>query len=244
MISKNELKSIKSLKVKKYRLREKRFMIEGAKNVLESVKSNYVIDVILATESFCRINHEALQDQNVTIVDESVLAEAGTFKSNNTCLAVLQTMDLNKVEIDSNRQIFALDGIRDPGNLGTIIRTLEWFGFDQLVCSSDSAELYNPKVVNSTMGSFTRMQIYYAELEDFLKVTTLTKYGADMNGLNLFEAKIDQPSIIVMGSESHGISSGVTSTLDHSINVPRYGNAESLNVAIATGVIASYLRMS
>ncbi len=244
MISKSELKLIKSLKVKKYRLREKRFIVEGAKNVLELIKSSYEVETILCTQDFYQANRGHLGNCYTEIVSEKILNDVGTFKSNDACIAVVHSREDSQEELDFKKQLFALDGVSDPGNLGTIIRTLDWFGFDQLVCSQDSAELNNPKVINSTMGSFTRLKICYLDLENFLDQCDLAKYGAEMNGSNLYETAIDQPSIIVMGSESHGISDAVKSKLDCSINVPRYGTAESLNVAIATGIIASYLRMS
>jgi len=243
MISKNELKLIKSLKVKKYRVREKRFLVEGAKNVLELIKSEYVTDQVLCTKDFYGINERYLKDLNTHIVGEKVLEDTGTFKTNSTCLAVARSEEQTAEDIDKTKQIFALDGVSDPGNLGTIIRTLDWFGFDQLVCSPDSAEFYNPKVINSTMGSFTKVIVCYTDLGKFLSECNLPVYGAEMKGLNLFDSKIDDPSIIVMGSESHGLSEKLKAELDFSISIPRFGEAESLNVATATGVIASYLRI-
>ncbi|MEP1097276.1 MAG: RNA methyltransferase [Cyclobacteriaceae bacterium] len=243
MISKNELKLIKSLKVKKYRVREKRFLIEGAKNVLELIKSEYAIDQILCTKEFYEINEAYLKDLETQIVSEKVLEDSGTFKTNSTCLAVARFEEYSVENIDMTKQIFALDGVSDPGNLGTIIRTLDWFGFGQLVCSLDCAEFHNPKVINSTMGSFARITVCYTDLEKFLSRCSLPAYGAEMKGLNLFDSKIVNPSIIVMGSESHGLSENVKTKLDFSVSIPRFGEAESLNVATATGVIASYLRM-
>ncbi len=244
MISKSELKRVKSLKVKKYRLREKRFIVEGAKNVLELIKSSYDVETILCSEDFYQKNQEDLSNCNAEVVSAKTLNDVGSFKNNDSCIAVVHLKEHSINKLDLGKQLFVLDGVSDPGNLGTIIRTLDWFGFNQLVCSQDSAELHNPKVINSTMGSFTRVKVCYVDLGNFLDQCDLPKYGAEMEGLNLFEMSIDKPSIIVMGSESHGISETVKSKLDHSINVPKYGNAESLNVAIATGIIAGYLRIS
>ncbi|MEP5612416.1 MAG: RNA methyltransferase [Cyclobacteriaceae bacterium] len=243
MISKNELKLIKSLKVKKYRVREKRFLVEGAKNVLELIKSTYVTDQILCTQEFYGTNEGYLKNLDTHIVSEKVLEDTGTFKTNSTCLAVARSKEQPIGDIDLTKQIFVLDGVSDPGNLGTIIRTLDWFGFGQLVCSLDSAEFYNPKVINSTMGSFAKVTLCYTDLAKFLSQSNLSIYGAEMNGLNLFDSKIEDPSVIVMGSESHGLSEDVKSMLNFSVSIPRFGDAESLNVATATGIIASYLRM-
>ena len=244
MISKNNIKLIKSLKVKKYRLREKRFIVEGAKNVLELITSDYNIDLILCTDEFMQTHSKFFSDFSVVIVDRKLLEELGTFESNDTCLAVAHSKEYDATDIDFDSPIFVLDGINDPGNLGTIIRTLDWFGFNQIMCSKDSAELYNPKVVNSTMGSFTRVRVFYMDLSEFLKTYDKPIYGAEMNGSSLYETTIESPSAIVMGSESHGISEPVKGLLSNSITIPRVGAAESLNIAIATGIIANHLRVS
>lgn len=211
--------------------------------MLELVKSNYVTDQILCSKEFYEVNEADLENLKSSIVSEKILMDAGTFKTNSSCLAVGRSQEHEVADIDCQKQIFALDGVNDPGNLGTIIRTLDWFGFDQLVCSHNSAELYNPKVINSTMGSFTKIKVIYTDVEGFISQSALPAYGAEMNGSSLFESKLKKPSIVVMGSESHGISSQVKAKLNSSVTVPKYGKAESLNVAIATGIIASYLRM-
>lgn len=244
MVSKNELKVIKSLKVKKYRAREKRFIVEGSKNVLELLKSDFKVELVLSSLVFLAENREALRQTRTEVVTEKVLQDTSALTSNTTCLAVVELEDQSIDEIDPDRQTFVLDNIGDPGNLGTIIRTLDWFGFDQLVCSSSSADLYNPKTISSTMGSFTRVKTCYHDLVDFFSTTKLPTYGAVMNGTNLYKSSIERPSVIVMGSESHGISREILDKLDHSITIPRYGEAESLNVGIATGLIAGYLRSS
>lgn len=245
MVSKNELKVVKSLKVKKYRAREKRFIVEGAKNVLELLKSTYEVELILCSKAFYDANTKVNSAVRVEVVGDKVLAEASSFVSNTTCLAVVCFQEIAIGQLDLMKQTFVLDGISDPGNLGTIIRTLDWFGFDQIVCSPSSAELHNPKAISSTMGSFTRVRTYYGDLNEFFELTTtLPKYGAQMNGTDLYKTSIEIPSVIVMGSESHGISKEIQSKLDHSISIPKYGMAESLNVGIATGLIAGYLRMS
>lgn len=244
MVSKNELKFIKSLKVKKYRAREKRFIVEGAKNVLELLKSDYEVDQILCSKYFFEDNTSVLADWKTSIVSDRILADAGSFQTNNSSLAVVRCKEISIDDIDFGKQIFMLDGVSDPGNMGTIIRTLDWFGFDQLVCSPDSAERYNPKVINSTMGSFVRVKSYYTDLDSFLGTYKLPVYGAEMQGKSLFDTKLENPSIVVMGSESHGLSKRVKKRLSSSITIPKFGLAESLNVSIATGIIANHLRIS
>lgn len=244
MVSKNELKIIKSLKVKKYRLREKRFLVEGTKNVLELINSDFEVDVILGAESFFENENGLDSNHRIEVVNSKTLESISSFKSANSCVAVAKVIEFEIDQIEMDKQLFVLDGVNDPGNLGTIIRTLDWFGFNQMVCSENTADFYNPKVINSTMGSFSRMKIVYTDLPTFLDEYKYAVYGAEMEGTNLFDTNIDHPSIIAMGSESHGLSTDVKSKLSESITIPKYGSAESLNVGVATGIIASYLRLS
>ena len=243
MLSRKEQKFIKSLKVKKYRTREKCFLIEGAKNVQELLNSEFDIEMILGTEHFFSLNLKAGGHRN-EIVSAEMLQQLGTFKTNGDALAIAKTKkyDLNSVSYKDH--IFVLDGVGDPGNVGTIIRTLDWFGFDQLVCSEDCAEFYHPKVINSTMGSFARVKVVSCELESFFQKNTLPVYAADMDGSELNQMNQKEPTVIVMGSESHGLSQVTKQNMRECITIPRFGEAESLNVGIATGIIANYLRMS
>lgn len=243
MLSNKEQKVIKSLKVKKYRLREKRFLVEGTKNVLELLDSDFKVDLILGTEAFLNENNFAATNIRSERVKEDLLSQLGTFKTNEQVLAVAQMKEADSFVYDGKSHLFVLDGISDPGNLGTIIRTLDWFGFRNLVCSSNCAEFYHPRVISSTMGSFTRTKVYYEDLPGFLQGISTPKLGADMGGDSLFQRKSLPPHVIVMGSESHGISDEVKSVLDGYISIPKSGEAESLNVGVATGIIAGYLRM-
>ncbi|WP_424961770.1 TrmH family RNA methyltransferase [Ekhidna sp.] len=243
MLSRKEQKFIKSLKVKKYRMREKCFLIEGAKNVQELLKSDFDIEMILGTEEFFSLNLKSGDYRNEIVTGE-MLQQLGTFKTNEDALAVarIKLHDLHTLSFDDH--IFILDGVGDPGNVGTIIRTLDWFGFDQLVCSSDCAEFYHPKVINSTMGSFTRVKVVSCELENFFQKNKLPVYAADMDGNPLHSIDQKEPSAIVMGSESHGVSETTRKYMKECISIPRFGAAESLNVGIATGIIAGHLRIS
>ena len=244
MLSKNELKFIKSLKVKKYRVFEKRFLVEGSKNVLELLSSNFKVDMVLCSKEFFEAKYDVLSRMRTEVLNQKTLQSVGSFTTNTSCIALAQIQELAFDDIDFKQQIFVLDGVNDPGNLGTIIRTLNWFGFSQVICSQHSAELYNPKVISSTMGSFTNVKVWYHDLEDFFNSCPLPTYGADMNGQNVYEALLEKPSVVVMGNESHGISELVKQRLSLTISVPKYGKAESLNVGVVTGIIAGYLRMS
>lgn len=239
MISKNELKSIRSLKNKKYRESEKRFLVEGTKNVLELLKSDFRVEKILGTEEFQKDYSTTLDKTKFSLVTKKELKSVSTLATNESCLAVVHQKKFTLSDIDKSKTIFVLDGINDPGNLGTIIRSVDWFGFDQIVCSKGSVEFYNPKVILSSMGSFTRVKVIHSNLNAFLDDCPSLKVGADMNGQNLKQWVINEPIIVVMGSESHGISPEVKTGLDEVISISGSGSAESLNVGVATGIIAA-----
>lgn len=245
MVSKKQSKFIKSLKIKKYRTREKCFIVEGRKNVLEALTSNMTVRHVLATSQFIDNNAlpPAIVEHKLIIVDQSELEELGTFATNQDCMAVLEMPD-NAPILSFDDHVVVLDGVSDPGNLGTIIRTMDWFGLKHLVCSRETADFYNPKVVNSTMGSFARVRPFYTEIETFLQECPLAAFGADLKGLTPNEWKSDEPIALVMGSESHGISQEVIKLLKDRISIPKIGEAESLNVAIATGILCHHLRFN
>ena len=148
-----------------------------------------------------------------------------------------------QVENKNDSYQFALDGVGDPGNLGTIIRTLDWFGYNELICSRDCAEFYHPKVIASTMGSFTRVNVKYEDMNEYLSSVKVPIFAADMEGNSIHQSSIPKPSIILMGSESNGVSSACKKYVTDYISIPRVGLAESLNVGVATGIIASHLRL-
>lgn len=245
MLSKKEQKLIKSLKIKKYRTREKRFLVEGTKNVLELLDSHFEIDLIIGTKTFSETYEGEIEPHRFETVSPGLLTQLGFLKTNDSVLAVAKMKPMRLSDAGLKDSIFVLDGVSDPGNLGTIIRTLDWFGFDKLICSLDSADFYNPKTIASTMGSFTRVKVFYEELPVFLqKNSSFPIYITEMHGEAINTVEIAHPCIMVMGSESHGVSQEVASQADKSISIPRIGDeAESLNVGVATGIIASYLRI-
>lgn len=243
MVSKNEIKFIKSLKVKKYRVREQCFLVEGTKNVLELVNSEFTTQVVLGTSQFFDEN-EIPKGIRCELVDEKQLNEISSLQHLNSCVAISEMRQHSVDSIDFDKPIFILDGVNDPGNLGTIIRTLDWFGFDQVICLPGTAEFFNPKVIVSTMGSFARAKVVYEEFSNVAEYFKGPIYGAEMSGKSIFETNFSKMSVIVMGSESHGLSDAVKVSLNQSIHIPQFGNAESLNVGVATGIIAAQLRIS
>ncbi len=243
MISKRQSKFIKSLKIKKYRDAESAFLVEGRKNVLELLESGFKIKFIVCSTTFKESNIHSLKgDFDVFITSAEELAKLGTFKVNSECIAVVQKRSFDIKKIDLKGITFLLDDISDPGNLGTIIRTLDWFGFHQVICSTNTADLYNPKVINSSMGSFTRIKVYYTDLVALIAENKLPVYGTDMNGTPLTQLDFPSDAMIAMGSESHGLSKEVRSLVTSNISIPGYGKAESLNVGIATGIICHHIK--
>jgi TrmH family RNA methyltransferase len=241
MISKSELKFIRSLKIKKYRTAEKRFLVEGEKNVLELLSSDYKVERLFVTSDFQEAYYSKLAKIPHTEVSANELQNASALTTNDKALAVVQMKHHEISQIDLNRTIIALDGINDPGNLGTIIRTMDWFGLNQLVCSEDTVDFYNPKVIQATMGSFTRVAVAYASLAAFLKSYTGRKIGADIDGTPLNQSKIPHQSVMIMGSESHGIREAIRNEIDEFVTIPKFGSAESLNVGIATGILCHHI---
>jgi len=238
MLSKRKLKFFKSLQIKKYRQQSRNFLVEGAKGVEEALNSDFEVDYLAITESF----KKELEDKNillkgeVDVVTERELKAAGTFDSNNAGLAILKMPDQTAVPQALSGVTLMLDDVRDPGNLGTIIRMADWYGVEQIICSKQTADLYNPKVINATMGSFTRVSVYYADLEDFLNTKSLPVFGTLLSGDSIYTTGLKSDAIILMGNESKGISDQLMRFIDHPIKIPSRGGAESLNVAIATAI--------
>nr|WP_170148055.1 RNA methyltransferase [Marinoscillum furvescens] len=200
---------------------------------------------LLATDQFIDNNElpRSIVEGNLLNVDQKILEELGTFTTNQDCLAVLKMPD-NVQRVDFKDHVVVLDGVSDPGNLGTIIRTMDWFGIRHLVCSLDTADFYNPKVINATMGSFARVIPYYTDVPTFLADCPLPAFGADLHGVNAPDWQSDGAVALVMGSESHGISSSLAQHLEGKVTIPRIGEAESLNVAIATGILCHHMRFN
>jgi RNA methyltransferase, TrmH family len=240
MLSKAVIKYINSLQIKKYRSIHQAFLVEGAKSVRELLHSDFTIQKLFITEEFYTA-HTALLAEGYPyeLIPEKELVKAGTFASNNAALAIA-TMK-NPAPLDFSRQAFtiALDDIRDPGNLGTIIRLADWYGIRQLLCSPSCADFYNPKVIAATMGSFTRVQATYADLPDLLRQqpADMPIYGAALEGDNIHRLQLAPKGILVMGNEANGLSPEVSRQVKQLIRIPGFGQAESLNVATATAIL-------
>lgn len=237
MISKNQIKHITSLQQKKYRLVHQAFFAEGVKVIQELLESDFELVHLYSTNvDFLEVN-----SAKKSTIDSADLKKITALATPNTCLAVFKIPVTNTVIRDSGL-ILVLDSIRDPGNMGTILRLCDWFGVAQLVCSTQTVDIYNPKVVQATMGSIARVQVFYTDLSDFLSKTKLPVFGTFMEGKNIYKTNLPQEGIIIMGNEANGISPEIEKIVSNRLSIPRFGTVqktESLNVATATAIILS-----
>lgn len=244
MLSKAKIKYIKSLQVKKYRLQEQCFTVEGEKSVLEVLAADYHVKTLVVTEDFYT-RHPSLCEHfpnEFILASADDLATAGEFKTNAAALAIVGIKKHISVHPGGDEFALVLDDIRDPGNLGTIIRVADWYGITKIIASPETADFYNPKVLHASMGSFTRVQVYYTELVSYLSAYAHPVYGAFLSGENVHKMKWSSGGLIVIGNEAHGISGPVETLVTRRITIPRFGGAESLNAAVATAVILDGIR--
>ena len=244
MITKNQIKYINSLQQKKFRVENQSFIVEGAKSVLELLKSDFKIEMLFVTDEFFAENENVLQNLPIQeeIANQADLEKAGSFSSNNAALAVVKTKENEKLLVQDHEFALILDDIRDPGNLGTIIRVADWYGIHKIICSHSTVDFYNPKVISATMGSFTRSNLYYTDLGSFIKNQSVNVYGTLLDGDNIHKTKFSESGYIVIGNEANGISQSIEKLITHKITIPRFGQAESLNAGIATAVVLDNLR--
>ena len=237
LVSKSQTKLITSLQQKKYRDQTGLFVGEGPKVIAELLNEG------IRLHSFFSTDASQITAENHFHLTETELKKVSFLKTANTSLAIFEIPKTKSIQ-DSGL-IVALDAVRDPGNLGTIIRLCDWFGVRQLFCSEDTADCFNPKVVQATMGSLARVQIHYVSLSGFLEETTLPIYGGFMDGKNVYSEKLPQTGILVMGNEANGVSKEIIQKITHKITIPRFGSlqkTESLNVATATAILLSEFR--
>jgi TrmH family RNA methyltransferase len=245
MLSKNQLKYIQSLHQKKYRQQHGAFLVEGAKSVQEVLQSDFETELVVATEVFYKENVHLTDRQRIPVEIASVadLERAGTLESNKAALAVVKTKENRPLLADSSEMALILDDIRDPGNLGTILRIADWYGVRKVLCSETTADVYNPKVISASKGSFTRVAWWYGDIVQFLSelvresVSAPSVYGAFLDGADVHTLPFAKSGYLVMGNESNGIRSEIEPFITQRITIPRYGDAESLNVGIATAVL-------
>ncbi len=234
MISRNEVKYIQSLRHKKNRDEEDLFIAEGVKLISELIAADFNLKKIYAVKDWIDAN---AQIKNIVEIDENELKRISNFETPNKVLALVQKKKLVQIPDLKNKITLMLDGIQDPGNLGTIIRTADWFGIENIIASTDTADVYNAKVVQATMGSIARVNIFYTDLSSFLSTNKIMVIGAVLDGKNISDLKKINECILIIGNESKGIRSDVAPFIQQKISIPKKGNAESLNAAVAAGII-------
>ena len=238
MVGKSQIKFIKSLQQKKYRNQNRMFVVEGIKTVQELLDSKTELYKI-----YCSSTHlfQVPEDQ-IEIISEVDLKKMSSLKNPNKVLGIFKFPQPRKV--DENDWILALDDVRDPGNLGTIIRLCDWFGIKLLVCSEQTVDCYNPKVLQATMGSISRVNIIYTNLVQYLKKSELLVYGTFMDGNTVYSSKLPSKGVLVMGNEANGISSEIENLVNSKVSIPQFGSkaTESLNVATAAAIFLNEIR--
>ncbi len=235
-ISKNKIKWIRSLHQKKFRDQENCFILEGKKSVLEAIEivPNLVKTVVVEPSEQLDNLPNTIELLHASRLD---FEKMSTLKTPQPCLAVIEKLPY---QLLAHRGIIlVLDHIQDPGNLGTIIRLADWFGIDQIVCSENTVDLYNPKVVQATMGSLFRVKVHYKNLVKYLDKVKIPIYGALLEGKNIYQENLPSDAILVLGNEGNGISEEIKPFIQNPITIPRFGQAESLNVSMATAVLLS-----
>lgn len=244
MISKNNINRLRQLHQKKYREETSLFPVEGNKSVIELVQSGWTVKELYATPEWIDDHRNIIPvDVEPVAVSLKEMERISAWKAPQEVLAVALNEALDLKSIDPENVLWILDGIRDPGNLGTIIRTADWFGYKQILCSPDTVELTNPKTIQATMGSFTRVKVYYAPLHDYLATLGegIPVYGTFMEGTPLQEIKFRNTDRIIIGNEAHGISGDLIRYITRKITIPNplagYRQTESLNAAIAAAII-------
>ena len=234
MISKSQIKLIRSLQQKKYRSKLKLFVAEGPKVINELLTAKFKLHSLYATVGnlFTGVNSEIISDEEISKIS--------FLKNANNSVAVFTIPEQKKPRKEGITLL--LDSIRDPGNLGTIIRLSDWFNVSNIICSSDSVDCFNPKVIQATMGSISRVSISYCDLTTYLSLSDLPVYAGTMDGKNIYKEKLPENAIIIVGNEANGISDTLLNLTTHKIGIPRFGNnhqTESLNVAVATAILFS-----
>ena len=236
MISKNQIKLITSLQQKKFRQVHQLFIAEGVKVIQELLLSNFVLEHLYTTEDL----FDSVDENKKTLLNNEELKKISSLSTANNCLALFKIP--KERPIQSSSITVVLDDIRDPGNMGTIIRLCDWFGIHQIVCSNETVDVYNPKVIQATMGSISRVNITYLDLQNYLKEVKVPIYGTFMDGKNVYKEKLPKECILILGNEANGISKEVEQTVNHKLAIPRFGElqkTESLNVATATAIFLS-----
>jgi TrmH family RNA methyltransferase len=241
MLSKSQISLLKSLQQKKERIEHRLFLVEGYKSVIEFINSPYQVEAIYHTTSFDPKVLKLSQKINLCEISVTDLEKISSLKTPQEITALIKMPDWPPLNYTILKQKFSLvlDGIQDPGNMGTIIRIADWFGIKNIICSDDTVDVYNPKVVQASMGSLSRINVYYTNLTAILQQTGLPAFGAMLTGENIYRTDFGEEGLIVLGNEGSGIRPEVERLVSKAVTIPRKGKAESLNVAIAAALFCS-----
>lgn len=244
MFSKQQQKYVQSLQIKKYRQEHLAFLVEGAKSVLELMDSDFEIELLLCTSKFFDENEKKLKKILIEQISQTELEKISTLQSNDSVVAVVKMKTNTHLLAAEKEFVLVLDDIRDPGNLGTILRIADWYGIKKVICSDTTVDFYNPKVIAASMGSFTRIQAFYTSLQDYFEEISIKNtpvIGTFLNHDNLHQFSFPEAGYIVLGNESNGIGEIVEKFITNKVTIPRFGHAESLNVGIATAIVLDNL---
>jgi TrmH family RNA methyltransferase len=241
MLSKSQIILLKSLQHKKDRLEHGLFLVEGYKSVIEFINSPYQIEAIYHSASFdpkvLKLSQK-INLYNISVTDIQKISSLKTPQEISALVKIPKWPPLNNAQLKQKFSL-VLDGIQDPGNMGTIIRTADWFGISNIICSEDTVDAYNPKVVQASMGSLSRIIVHYTDLAAALPIIGLPMFGAMLNGENIYHTNFGAEGLIVMGNEGNGLRPEIERLISKAVTIPRAGSAESLNVAIAAAIFCS-----
>ncbi|MBV8253864.1 MAG: RNA methyltransferase [Chitinophaga sp.] len=244
MLSKAQIKYIQSLQHKKNRQKSSQYIAEGDKIVQELILAGMPVKAVYATAEWVAQHAAALGKlpaDAVYTVEEHVLKQLSALTTPNRAMALLDMPAVSYTVPASGQLVLALEAIQDPGNMGTIIRIADWFGISQIICSPDCVDVYNPKTIQATMGSIARVRIVETDIKEMLAQTSLPSYAATLHGKDITEYSRLTEGILLIGNEGRGLSDEVIAASTHKITIPRVGGAESLNAAVATGIICGRL---
>jgi len=244
MLSKSQISFIKSLHQKKYRKEQGIFIIEGIKSIVEFIPSAYQIQSIYFLAEYQSLLPKLPPNIKLFEVTTAELEKISTLQAPQGILALVNIPKQAAFDkrLLANEFSLVLDNIQDPGNLGTIIRTADWFGFKNVICSLNTVEVYNPKTVQATMGSLCRVNVVYQDLEELLKGISIPVFGAMLNGNSLYETHWGNEGIVILGNEGQGVSPEIIKLINHPVTIPRVGEAESLNVAVSAAIFCADIR--
>ncbi len=246
MLSKSQISFIKSLQLKKFRKSEGLFIVEGLKSITEFINSSFKIHSIYIEVDFFSETPSIPTNIHRIETNSVNFKKISNLQHPQGALALIYIPNNKPIEpkVLKNKFTIVLDDVQDPGNLGTIIRTADWFGIENIICSNNTVDIYNPKVVQATMGALSRIQIHYLNLEDFFSQVDIPIYGALLEGKSIYETQFESEGIIVLGNEGHGIHPNLINHIQKPVTIPRIGKSESLNVAISAAIFCSEVSRS